>query len=65
MLDEMLRCPAKIPKCSLEPKFIKKLLNFCLIWALPIMIKAARIPALSKLPTCLYWHHIPCRQIPS
>lgn len=41
MLDEMLGCPAKIPKCSLEPKFIKKLLNLCLIWALPIMVKAA------------------------
>ena len=56
---------AKIPKYSLEPQFVKKLLSFCLIWALPIIIETACILPLSKFPTFLNWHSIPGRQIPS
>jgi hypothetical protein len=56
---------AKIPKRPHDPKVVEKLLNLCLIRALPITIKTAGVPSPRKLPTFLNGHGIAGRQFPS
>ena len=54
---------AEIPKITVEPKAVEKLLCFGLPRAPPIVVQAAGVPALGEFPTCLHRHYVPDIQI--